>query len=135
MTYQEIHDKLSNTASWQQSYREIMLLGKQLPTLPDVLKTEQAKVTGCESNVWLHIELDEQQQNLLLVGDSDTRIVKGLLAIVLAMYSGKTPTEAKQIDAYQEFESLGLIKHLSPSRGNGIKAIVETIQKQIAQLT
>ncbi|MBD1581421.1 SufE family protein [Pseudoalteromonas sp. S16_S37] len=112
-----------------------MLLGKQLPTLPDVLKTEQAKVTGCESNVWLHIELDEQQQNLLLVGDSDTRIVKGLLAIVLAMYSGKTPTEAKQIDAYQEFESLGLIKHLSPSRGNGIKAIVETIQKQIAQLT
>ncbi|WP_267894528.1 MULTISPECIES: SufE family protein [unclassified Pseudoalteromonas] len=135
MTYQEIYNTLSNTSGWQQSYREIMLLGKQLPALPEVLKTEQAKVTGCESNVWLHIELDEQQQNLLLVGDSDTRIVKGLLAIVLAMYNGKTPTEAKQIDAYQEFESLGLIKHLSPSRGNGIKAIVDKIQKQIAQLT
>ncbi|OHU87964.1 MULTISPECIES: SufE family protein [Pseudoalteromonas] len=135
MTYQEIYNTLSNTSGWQQSYREIMLLGKQLPALPEVLKTEQAKVTGCESNVWLHIELDEQQQNLLLVGDSDTRIVKGLLAIVLAMYNGKTPTEAKQIDAYQEFESLGLIKHLSPSRGNGIKAIVDKIQKQITQLT
>ncbi|BBN81788.1 hypothetical protein PA25_17730 [Pseudoalteromonas sp. A25] len=105
-----------------------MLLGKQLPPLPEVLKTDLAKVTGCESNVWLHIELDEQQQHLLLVGDSDTRIVKGLLAIVLSMYSGLTPSEAKKINAYTEFEALGLIKHLSPSRGNGIKAIVDTIQ-------
>ncbi|CAH9060482.1 Sulfur acceptor protein CsdE [Pseudoalteromonas holothuriae] len=128
MTYQEIHDKLTSTSSWQQSYREIMLLGKQLPNLPNALKTEQAQVKGCESNVWLHVELDESQQHMLLVGDSDTRIVKGLLAIVLSLYNSKTPTQAAKIDAYQEFESLGLIKHLSPSRGNGIKAIVDRIQ-------
>lgn len=110
-----------------------MLLGKQLPALPEPLKTEQARVKGCESTVWLHIDLDEQQQHLLLVGDSDTRIVKGLLSIVLALYNGKTPMQALEINAYKEFEKLGLIKHLSPSRGNGIKAIVDTIQQQVSQ--
>nr|WP_281358242.1 SufE family protein [Pseudoalteromonas caenipelagi] len=124
---------MSNTSSWQQSYREIMLLGKKLPTLPDVLKTDEARVRGCESNVWLHIDLDEQQQHLVLVGDSDTRIVKGLLVIVLAIYNARTPMDAAKVDAYSEFEKLGLIKHLSPSRGNGIKAIVDTIQQQAAK--
>ena len=64
----------------------------------------------------------------MLAGDSDTRIVKGLLALILALYNGLTPEQATQINAYNEFERLGLISHLSPSRGNGIKAMVDKIQ-------
>ncbi|KAF7769768.1 cysteine desulfuration protein SufE [Pseudoalteromonas citrea] len=133
MNYQEIREKITSTSSWQQSYREIMLLAKSLPSLPDCLKTDEALIRGCESKVWLHIDLDESQHNLVLVGDSDTRIVKGLFAIVLSMYSGLTPAQAKEIDAYAEFETLGLIKHLSPSRGNGVRAIVDTIQDKLSQ--
>lgn len=133
MNYQEIREKITSTSSWQQSYREIMLLAKSLPNLPDCLKTDEALIRGCESKVWLHIDLDESQHNLVLVGDSDTRIVKGLFAIVLSMYSGLTPAQAKEIDAYAEFETLGLIKHLSPSRGNGVRAIVDTIQDKLSQ--
>jgi cysteine desulfuration protein SufE len=133
MNYQQIRDKLITSRSWQQSYREIMMLAKELPKLPDCLKTDEALIKGCESKVWLHIDLDENQQNLILAGDSDTRIVKGLFAIIISMYSGIPPAQAKQIDAYTEFEDLGLIKHLSPSRGNGVRAIIETIQRQLSQ--
>lgn len=133
MTYQEIKNVLQSAHGWQQTYREIMLLGKSLPQLPECSKTEDALIRGCESKVWLHISLDENQQYIVLAGDSDTRVVKGLLAIILSIYNGLAPEVAKDINAYSEFEALGLIKHLSPSRGNGIKAIVDTIQQQLSQ--
>jgi len=133
VNYQEIRNTLIASHSWQQSYREIMVLAKQLPSLPDCLKTDDSLIKGCESKVWLHIDLDEDQQNLILVGDSDTRIVKGLFAIIISMYSGISPAHAKEVDAYAEFETLGLIKHLSPSRGNGVRAIIETIQSKLSQ--
>ncbi|KZN62277.1 hypothetical protein N473_20065 [Pseudoalteromonas luteoviolacea CPMOR-1] len=134
MDINQIQEKLNSLSGWQAKYREIMLLGKQLPNLPEPLKTSEALVKGCESNVWLHIDLDESLQRLVLIADSDTRIVKGLLAIILACYNHTLPNEAKDIDAYQLFEDMGLIKHLSPSRGNGVKAIVERIQQQVNKL-
>ncbi|WP_289107026.1 SufE family protein [uncultured Pseudoalteromonas sp.] len=127
-TFKNVVKPIQQAQSWQQKYREIMLLGKTLPALADVLKTDDALVPGCESKVWMFMEFDDSENRLVVIGDSDTRIVKGLLAIILALYNGLTPEEVVNINAYDEFEKLGLIKHLSSSRGNGIKAMVEAIQ-------
>ena len=124
-----ILEKINPKKPWQHNYKELMLLGKSLPSLPVALKSDEALVNGCESKVWLHIELDESNNTLLIVGDSDTRIVKGLLAIVFQIYNNKTPEESNNIDAYDIFNKLGLIQHLSPSRGNGIKAIIDKINQ------
>tara|TARA_Y100001956_G_scaffold16342_1_gene15851 strand:- start:2443 stop:2847 length:405 start_codon:yes stop_codon:yes gene_type:complete len=130
MTYKEFKEKLSNLKSWQLMYREIMLLGKSLPEMPELLKTDDVLIKGCESKVWLRVELSDDQI-LVLIGDSDTRIVKGLMGLIMLMHQGKTPEQSLDINTYHEFEELGLIKHLSPSRGNGIKAIADTIHEQV----
>ncbi|PWS56286.1 MULTISPECIES: SufE family protein [unclassified Pseudoalteromonas] len=134
-TYQLVSKNIENSASWQQKYREIMLLGKTLPPLADILKTDDALVQGCESKVWMFVEFDLTENALVVIGDSDTRIVKGLLALILALYNGLTPEEVLNINAYEEFEKLGLISHLSASRGNGVKAMVEKIQTLAKQKT
>ncbi len=127
-TYLEIKNKLVHASSWQEKYREIMLLGKKLPKLPEELKVEQALVMGCESNVWLYIDFNDEESCLMLVADSDTRIVKGLLMIILNLYAHLSPKELLEIDAEKEFTDMSLLKHLSPSRGNGIKAIIQSIR-------
>ncbi|WP_213608231.1 SufE family protein [Pseudoalteromonas sp.] len=132
-TYQLISSNIQKSTSWQQKYREIMLLGKTLPPLADILKTDDALVPGCESKVWMFVEFDLTENALVVIGDSDTRIVKGLLALILALYNGLTPEEVLAVNAYDEFEKLGLISHLSASRGNGVKAMVETIQTMAKQ--
>ena len=131
--FEAVSKNIETAAGWQQKYRQIMLLGKQLPVMPEVLKVDDALVKGCESKVWLYIDFDHTENSLVLAGDSDTRIVKGLLALILALYNGLTPEQAAQINAYNEFERLGLISHLSPSRGNGIKAMVDKIQTMAEQ--
>ena len=131
--FQAVTKDIENAAGWQQKYRQIMLLGKQLPVMPEALKVDDALVKGCESKVWLYIDFDHTENSLVLAGDSDTRIVKGLLALILALYNGLTPQQTTQINAYDEFERLGLISHLSPSRGNGIKAMVDKIQAMAEQ--
>lgn len=132
-TYQLITKSIQSSSNWQQKYREIMLLGKTLPPLADILKTDNALVPGCESKVWMFVEFDLTENALVVIGDSDTRIVKGLLALILALYNGLTPEEVLAVNAYDEFEKLGLISHLSASRGNGVKAMVETIQTMAKQ--
>ena len=132
-TYQLVTKSIQSSSSWQQKYREIMLLGKTLPPLADILKTDDALVPGCESKVWMFVEFDLTENALVVIGDSDTRIVKGLLALILALYNGLTPEEVLAVNAYDEFEKLGLISHLSASMGNGVKAMVETIQTMAKQ--
>ncbi|ADT68554.1 MULTISPECIES: SufE family protein [Pseudoalteromonas] len=132
-TYQLVTKSIQSSSSWQQKYREIMLLGKTLPPLANILKTDDALVPGCESKVWMFVEFDLTENALVVIGDSDTRIVKGLLALILALYNGLTPEEVLAVNAYDEFEKLGLISHLSASRGNGVKAMVETIQTMAKQ--
>ncbi|ATC94540.1 SufE family protein [Pseudoalteromonas tunicata] len=127
--YNTTKTKLISLPSWQDKYREIMLLGKTLPLLPNELKVDNAKVNGCESNVWLYLSLDETETTLLVVSDSDTRIVKGLIALIVNCFNGLTPAQALEVNISEEFEQMGLLKHLSPSRGNGIKAIVAMIQQ------
>lgn len=129
-SYIHFKNKIIQAGSWQEKYREIMLLGKKLPALPSELKVDSALVNGCESNVWLYMDFNNEENKLLIIADSDTRIVKGLVSIILYLYSDLTPIEIISIDANKEFEDMSLLKHLSPSRGNGIKAILNAIQSQ-----
>ncbi|WP_028772492.1 SufE family protein [Shewanella waksmanii] len=111
---------------WQTRYREIMLLGKQLPKLDESLKVASAQVKGCESTVWLyHRQIDQQHY---FVADSDARIVKGLIALLLIACHGKTAEQIQAFDLNQFFETLGLAGQLSPSRTNGLLAVAQTIQ-------
>lgn len=98
--------------------------------MPEELKSEQVTVSGCESQVWLVSE--QVNGHWHFCADSDARIVRGLIALVMAAYEGKSSQEIQQFDIDAYFEQLGLIAHLSPSRGNGLKAIVEQIKQQTA---
>ena len=128
MDLTSITKRLSQSTGWQERYRQIMLLGKELPTLPEDWKIDQARLHGCESSVWLHHYYHRPTMRLYFAADSDAKVIRGLIAIVLAVFSGKTPTEivAENIDA--QFQALELFTHLSPSRGNGLRAIVQEIQ-------
>ena len=126
ITDAQVIEKLTSAKSWDGKYREIMLLGKQLPLFQAELKLDEALVSGCESQVWLYANWQDQQ--LWLALSSDSKIVRGLLAIVLAKFNGKTKDEISSVNVDQYFEKLGLSQHLSPSRSNGLHAIVEKIK-------
>ncbi len=123
-----IFQQLANTTSWQDKYRLIMQSGRLLPPLPAQLKTDEALVKGCDSQVWLYQSFADNEQTMVIMADSDTRIVKGLLYLVVCVFNEKTPTQIMEIDIQSEFENLGLIRHLSPTRGNGLNAIIQQIQ-------
>ncbi|WP_299731436.1 SufS family cysteine desulfurase [uncultured Endozoicomonas sp.] len=123
-----IEKRLSVFTNWQARYREIMMLAKELPALPEAWKTEDARLHGCESSVWLHSHYDDETMQLYFAADSDARVIRGLIAMVLSVYSGQTPETIERENIEQWFQELGLYNHLSPSRGNGLRAIVKEIQ-------
>jgi cysteine desulfuration protein SufE len=114
---------------WEAKYRQLMLLGKQLPVQDQALRQNQYLVKGCESQVWLYHQQIEGQ--LRFYADSDARIVKGLLMVVLVLFNGLNQAQIQDCDVQGYFAQLDLLKHLSPSRSNGINAIIEQI-RQIA---
>lgn len=120
--------RLQQSRGWNERYREIMLAGKALSSMPQSLKVEENLVNGCESNTWLYHESDSSG-NLLFIVDSDARIIRGLLALLLEIFNNKTPDQILSQDIEKVFTELELEKHLSPSRGNGLKAVVEKIYK------
>ncbi|NOJ03539.1 cysteine desulfurase sulfur acceptor subunit CsdE [Vibrio splendidus] len=126
ITSDDIVAKMQTFSGWEDRYRQVIQWGKKLPSMPDELKSEQVVVSGCESQVWL------VSQNIdgvwYFCADSDARIVRGLIALVMAAYDGKTSEQIQAFDIDDYFEKIGLITHLSPSRGNGLKAIVEQIK-------
>ncbi|KJY88113.1 Fe-S metabolism protein SufE [Vibrio neptunius] len=127
---EDIVTTMQGFKGWEERYRQVIQWGKKLPVMPDELKSEQVTVSGCESQVWLVSEnLDGVWH---FCADSDARIVRGLIALVMAAYDGKTSEEIQAFNIDEYFEKLGLIAHLSPSRGNGLKAIVEQI-KQVSR--
>ncbi|WP_318454733.1 cysteine desulfurase sulfur acceptor subunit CsdE [Photobacterium leiognathi] len=129
ITTANIVAQMQTASGWEDRYRAVIQLGKKLPVMAEEDKDEQLKVSGCESQVWLrHQQVDDR---FYFQADSDARIVRGLITLVLAAYHGKTSAEIREFDIDGYFDSLGLIAHLSPSRGNGLKAIVEQI-KQLA---
>lgn len=115
---------------WEERYRYLIELGRQMEPLPDEAHTEANKVRGCASQVWLVTTLDTGNGRpvLHLVGDSDAHIVRGLVALVIALYSGKTAQEALATDAMALFQDLGLAEHLTPQRSNGVRSMVERIR-------
>ncbi|EOA6548400.1 cysteine desulfurase sulfur acceptor subunit CsdE [Vibrio vulnificus] len=126
ITSADIVATMQQFKGWEDRYRQVIQWGKKLPVMPDALKSEQVMVAGCESQVWLVAEQDGGMWTFC--ADSDARIVRGLIALVLAAYNGKTAEQIQAFDIEAYFEQLGLIAHLSPSRGNGLKAIVEQIK-------
>ena len=125
---EDIRQSIAALKNWQDKYRQIMLLGKKLPGLPDHLKTEDVKIRGCESTVWLHHYYDDETMHLHFSADSDARIIRGLIALVLVALSGKKAEDVEQTDLDNWFHELDLFNHLSPSRGNGLKAIIDEIR-------
>ena len=107
-----------------------MMLGKVQPRLSTEIKTEQWLVSGCESHAWL-VCYQESDGLFRFQGDSDAKVIRGLLAIVLAAVNNKNASEIAAFDMDSYFSKLGLLQHLSPSRGNGLRAIVQRIYQLI----
>ena len=101
-------------------------LGRELPEFPESARTDAHKVRGCVSQVW--IEDGVADGKIWLRGDSDSHLVKGLVAIATALYSGKTPAQALEVDAMAIFRELGLEAHLTPQRSNGVRSMIERIR-------
>lgn len=132
ITAADIVDTLAFFDSWEERYKYIIELGKELDALEDEHRTEQNLIRGCQSQVWLIHSLE--QGKLHFRADSDAFIVKGLLGVVLAAYNGKTPADVLAFDIESYFEQLNLVQHLSATRGNGLKSMVKRIQ-DIAAVT
>ncbi|MEO1266692.1 MAG: SufE family protein [Myxococcota bacterium] len=130
MTIEELIQKFERMSDWQQRYRYLVEMGRKAPALDDTFKTDEHKVIGCMSQVWL-VNTSEDPEHLVFEADSDAAIVKGLIAVVLVVYSGKSPKEIVQTDMDAIFSRLGLDKHLSPNRRNGFYSMVIRI-KQLA---
>ncbi|MCL5049818.1 MAG: SufE family protein [Firmicutes bacterium] len=131
-TTTDIVEDLEFLDDWEQRYQYIIDLGKQLPSLEPELKRDEFKVRGCQSSVWLISETLADKRMHFRV-DSDAVIVQGLLALVLAAYDNKTASEIASFDIDEYFTQLDLERHISPTRGNGLRAIVATIQQQAQQ--
>lgn len=130
-TFDEIEDSFSLLDEWDDRYRYVIELGSALVPLPEAARTEANKVQGCVSQVWLETTVSPGGGNgpvLTFIGDSDAHIVRGLIAILFAMYSGKRPGEILAADAHATFERLGLREHLTPQRSNGLRSMVERIR-------
>ncbi|ASA57088.1 cysteine desulfurase sulfur acceptor subunit CsdE [Vibrio gazogenes] len=126
ITADDVQQIMASLHGWEDKYRQVIQWGKQLPAMPEDLKSERVQVSGCESQVWLVAESEQEQW--FFCADSDARIVRGLIAIVMAAYQGKTGDAIAAFPIEDYFSRLGLFNHLSPSRGNGLRAIVRQIQ-------
>ena len=113
---------------WEDRYRYVMELGRELPALSDAERTDANKVRGCASQVWLVTEIDPLSKAMTFRGDSDAHIVKGLVAILLTVMNGKTADEIAAADPLAVFAGLGLKEHLTPQRSNGLASMVARIK-------
>ena len=126
VTVHDVIDTLTFFDSWEDRYRHIIDMGKQLPALAAEQKTDDLLVKGCQSKVW--IQAQQQQDQLFFAVESDAHIVSGLLALVLCAYNGKTAQSIVDFDIEAYFGQLNLLQHLSPIRGNGLRSMVKRIQ-------
>ena len=126
MTVEELIENFEFLESWEDKYRYIIELGEKLPLLDEKYHTDEWKVQGCQSQVWL--VPSKQEDKISFCGDSDAMIVKGLIAVVLMIYNHKSPLEIKAVAVEDIFAKLGLSDHLSPSRRNGLLAMTEKIK-------
>ncbi|WP_336365940.1 SufE family protein [Marinobacter sp. C2H3] len=127
-TLEDVLDAFEFLDDWEERYAYIIDLGKQLPAFPDEARVEGNYVHGCQSQVWLIHQYDEASGRLYLLIDSDAMIVRGLAAIILVALNGRTPRDLLSTDIDELFERLDLFRHISPTRGNGLRAMVGKIR-------
>jgi len=135
MTLDDIIADFALIDDWEERYRYVIELGRSLPELPEAARTEENRVRGCASQVWLQTNVARNaagEPALDFRADSDAHIVRGLIAILLALYSGRTAREILATDAMAAFQKLGLIEHLTPQRSNGVRSMVERIRRDAA---
>lgn len=124
-----VAEMLAQHINWEDKYRQLIIWGKRLPTFTDAQKQAASQVSGCESDVWFLHHKDAETH--YFAADSNARIVKGLLAVVLACVNGQNHTQIAQLDLNAVFSQAGLAHHLSESRTNGLHAIVQHIHSEI----
>jgi cysteine desulfuration protein SufE len=130
----EIVENFTLLDEWDDRYRYVIELGRELPAMPETDHTEANKVQGCASQVWLtsHIDRSGSSPVLTFWGDSDAHIVRGLVAILIALYSGKSARDILATDALALFDRIGLRENLTPQRSNGLRSMVERIRAEAA---
>jgi cysteine desulfuration protein SufE len=132
MSIDEIIENFDLLEEWDDRYRYLIELGRTLPPLPEQARSDANKVQGCASQVWLSTSIKPDGASgpmLTFVGDSDAHIVRGLIAVLFALFSGKGAKEILSTDAVALFEKLGLRDHLTPQRSNGFRSMVERIRR------
>jgi cysteine desulfuration protein SufE len=128
--FEEIVETFEFLDDWEDRYREVIDMGKAMPPLDDALKVPATKVDGCASQVWLHPKIEGGIFSF--EGESDAMIVRGLIAVLHALYAGLPVSDVAKVDARAELGRLGLNDHLSAQRSNGLRAMVERIQTTAA---
>lgn len=123
---EEIVGEFVSVTSWEDRYKKLIEMGKVLPDLPEEMKTESSKVKGCQSQVWLHASLNEKKE-VEFRADSDALLVKGLVAMLLRIFSGSRPEEIMEADL-SFVNTIGLGEHLTPSRSNGLMAMIKQMK-------
>ena len=129
--FEELAETFEFLGDWEERYRHVIDLGRAMPALDDMFKVPALKVQGCASQVWLRPVVADGRFDFQ--GDSDAMIVRGLIAVLHALYSGLTLAEVGRVDAAAELARLGLNDHLSAQRSNGLRAMVERIRQVAAQ--
>ena len=133
--FEEIAETFELLEDWEERYRHVIELGKAFPPLDEAVKVPATKVEGCASQVWIlpRIEGDGPEARFDFEGESDAMIVRGLIAVLHALYAGQTVREVLKTDALAELGRLGLDDHLSAQRSNGLRAMVARIRSEAAQ--
>ena len=132
-TLDDIRASFAFFDAWEDRYRFLIDLGRNLDRLPDQHRIERNLVHGCQSQVWLVPAYDAEAEQLHLDIDSDAHIVRGLIAIALAAYDGQAPRDILAFDIEALFDEIDLLAHLSPTRGNGLRAMVARIRAEAAR--
>jgi cysteine desulfuration protein SufE len=133
--FEDLAETFAFLDDWEDRYRHVIDLGKAMPPLDAAVKVPATKVEGCASQVWLlpRIEGQGPAARFDFDGESDAMIVRGLIAVLHALYSGLTVAEVGRVDAAAELGRLGLTEHLSAQRSNGVRAMVDRIRRQAAE--
>lgn len=134
MAIDDIRSDFEFLDTWEDRFRYVMELGRALPDLPDNLRTDAHKVRGCASQVWLASTTmpSPDGPRLTFLGDSDSHLVKGLIAVLFQLYDGKTAAEILATDAHAILKDLGLEQALTPQRSNGLASMVRRIRADAA---
>ena len=128
--FEEVVETFEFLDDWEDRYRTVIEMGKDMPPLDDALKVPATRVDGCASQVWLHTRREEDRFHF--DGDSDAMIVRGLIALLHTLYDGQPAETVRDIDAKAEFARLGLDEALSAQRSNGLRAMIERIRRDSA---